>query len=458
MNKKVISKRKSFYLPIILILCAAFITLSVALVEVAIMQRKSSKTSQNKIDALGISEAGVSYYLWHLSHNNADYTDGNGAPQGGAPYGPYVHQYIDNTGKNIGSYSLLITPPVNGSTVTTVESTGTLNGSSTTRTVKAVLGIPSFSQYAVVTNNEIWFGDSENTNGPVHSNTGIHYDGTNNGIVSSANASYVPATQFGGDGHTTHNGVWGSGGPTDQWIYPVPRINFQNITADFLSLQTSAASGGKSLGKSTGLGYYIQFLANGTYNLATVTNSTLNQFSTTALVNQPAPANGIIFAADHVWVSGTVHGRYTIAAATLPAAVATYRDITITNNLVYTAKDGTDALGLAAQRDVKVGPLSPNTLEINAAMLAQNGRVYRPICWNDNCGQGIYNIRNAITVYGSIGCFNYWNWTWVNGNNVISGYRTTTQTYDQYLLYAPPPSFPLTGQYALLSWREELNP
>lgn len=456
---KITSRRRGAYLPLILMFATAFITLSVVTVQLSSWQRRANRIGQDKITSLGVSEAGVSYYLWHLAHNNKDYSDGNPQPVGNGPYGPYAHEYKDLNGNVIGQYSLSITPPTNGSTVVTVESTGTLVGSTKTRTVRALLGIPSFSQYAVVTNSEVWFGANESTNGPIHSNVGIHYDGTNNGTVSSAKATYTPSASFGGDG-AVHNGVWGNGGPKSQWLYPVPAINFQNITADLKTIEDASIAGGKHLNKSTGVGYYIKLKSDGTYDLATVNTAQFSGVTTSAFVNNPSPANGIIFAADNIWIEGTLKGRLTVAAATLPAITATNRNVTIVSNINYTVKDGSDALGLIAQKDVIVGPQSADNLEIDAAMLAQTGRIYRPFCWNDSCnGSNRLNIRNNITIYGSIGCSKYWNWTWVNGSGtVLSGYRTTNQTYDDKLQFAPPPLFPTTGSFAMLSWRELISP
>lgn len=469
MNTDHRSTKHALYLPIILVLTASFLTLSFVLAELAILNRKVTRSNQSKVSSLGVAEAGVSYYLWHLAHNNTDYTDGNANVPPASQYGPYVHTYEDALGHPIGSYSLLITPPTNGGTQVIVESTGTVNNTGKTRTVKAILGVPSFSQYSIVTSSEVWFGANESSNGPVHSNVGVHFDGTNNGPVSAANATYVPTTQFGGNGQTSHNGVWGNGGPQSQWIFPVPAVDFQSVTADFQSLKTKAQSNGIYLAKSPKLGYFIQFQSDGTYKLATVNSYSFSTLSTTALVSYPAPPNDIIYVEDNVWVEGTVRGHFTVAAATLPANPSTNRDITITNNILYTAKDGTDTLGLIAQRDIKVGPKSPDIMEIDSALLSQTGRVYRPCRWNDKTpcfqanGNGqadTYNTRTKITIYGSIACFSYWNWSWQAGVNgtIKSGYLATEQTYDTHLQFSPPPSFPITGKYALLSWRELTSP
>ena len=38
-----------------------------------------------------------------------------------------------------------------------------------------------------------------------------------------------------------------------------------------------------------------------------------------------------------------------------------------------------------------------------------------------------------------------------------SGIEHTNTNYDYNLLYAPPPSYPVTGTYNILSWREVLT-
>jgi hypothetical protein len=159
------------------------------------------------------------------------------------------------------------------------------------------------------------------------------------------------------------------------------------------------------------------------------------------------PTNGIIYIEDKIWVEGTVSGRVLVAAATLPYNPSTAPTIYIPNNIVYAAKDGTNVLGLLAQKDIVVTYHAPSTLEIDAALIAQNGSA-----------QFFYyngNVKSTLTVYGSIMSFGQWTWTWVSGGigSVISGYTTTNSNYDSNLLYNPPPGFPLSSSdYQQLNW------
>ena len=446
-----LKNQDGFLLPAIITIALGLSVLGMALATVMIADVGFTTHEQRSQSAFNIAEAGINYYLWHLAHNSTDYTDGN-TQTGSPPYGPYVHSYTDVAGNVIGTYTLYITPPSNGSTVTTVKSIGQVNGLNGTRTILAQLGIPSFANYALLTNTEVWFGPTESSNGPVQSNVGVHFDGTNNGPVESASATYTPSAQFGGDG-AVHNGVWGNGGPKSQWQFPVPSVDFASVTADLSTLKSQAQSNGVYLASSGKAGYYLNLKSNGTIDIYKVNSESGTGISTTFVRNQAAPANGIFYVSDNVWVAGTSFpGRITIASGVLPSTPSTNTSIKITGNLTYAAKDGSAAIGLISQQDIDVAQYAPTNLEIDAALLAQNGHVWFPEV------NGV--TKNSLTLYGSIATDNYWTWNWVDGNNnLISGYKTDTNTFDTHLTFAPPPQYPTTGTYSILNWREQLyNP
>jgi type II secretory pathway pseudopilin PulG len=419
-------------------------------VQVLINNARFAKFEERQSKALNVAEAGINYYLWHLSHNSTDYKDGGTTPAT-APYGPYVHNYYDNDGNYVGKYTLTITPPASGSTITTVKSVGQVPLMAGTRTVLAQIGQPSFANYALLTNTEVWFGNTESSSGPVQSNVGVHFDGTNNGPVYSASATYKPTSQFGGNG-TTKNGVWGIGGPTSQWQFPVPTISFSALTANLSTLQTQAGLGGVTLPTSTGLGYYLLLKADGTIDVYKVTNETSTTLTKTFLYNKTAPGNGIFFVNDDVWVEGTnFPGRISIVSAILPSNAGTNTSIKVVGNLTYKAKDGSVAIGLIAQKNIQVANYAPSTIEIDGALLGQNGQVFV-----DQTAP----VKTSLTFYGAIASYSTWTWNWVNGSNQITaGYTTTATNFDSNLIYAPPPQYPTTGNYSILNWREQLyNP
>lgn len=436
--------RQGSYLPIILLIAVIFIVMATSVASIAMANLKEATHNEKLVSSLEISEAGINYYIWHLSHDNKDYCDGNTC-SGSGINGPFTHQYKDFSDNVVGSYDLYITPPNAGDSVITVKSVGRLNNSKSERTVIAEIGMPSFAKYSFLTNSECWFGPGETTNGPVHSNAGVHFDGQANGIVSSSLATYKPDASFGGDGKI-HEGVWGNGGPKGFWVYPVPVVDFNKVSIDLVNLKAQAQAGGIFLDSSGSKGYYIKLQTIGTISVYRVSGVKANgQLNMTYLKDYDLPENGVVYAADNVWVDGTFNNHITIAAEiTKNGQDAT---ITIKDNLKYTAKDGSASVGLVAESDINVSQFSPDDLEIDAAMLSQKGHIWFPYVANA--------VKNNINIYGSIATNQFWTWTWTAGNNVTSGYKNTTSTYDPYLSLSPPPQFPTTGSFAILSWREE---
>jgi len=462
MIKKYPHNKKGEMLIYLLIIVSLFAVMMLPVINNLALKTKVTASTVASEQALQIAEAGINYYQWHLAHFPTDYYDGNAATS----TGPYVHTYTDLDNQTVlGKYSLTITPPSTGSTIVTIQSTGaTAAYPGVTRTITAKYGIPSLAQYSFLSNDVIWIGNNENISGLMQSNNGIRFDGTTNAAVESAKATYTcPSTQ-GSPCPATENGVWGGASQTTQsfWTYPVPSVDFSSITSSLATMENSAETSGIFLPPSNAQGYSLVFLSNGTVNIYKVTsltsnptgwdvyNNPQNQYTDynarTLLYNKAVPANGIIYIEDTTWVEGTVKGRVMVAAATLPYNPSTAPSIYIPNNLVYAAKDGTNALGLLAQNNIVVTYHAPSTIEIDAALVAQNGSAeffYYP---ND--------IKTTISIFGAIMTYGQWTWTWVDGsNNTVSGYNVTNDTYDGNLLYSPPPGFPLsTSGYQQLSW------
>jgi len=417
-------------------------------------------SSENREQALQIAEAGANYYQWHLAHFPSDYQDGTGGA------GPYVHNYVDSdTGQVLGVFSLQITPPSVGSTVVTVVSTGyTLENPNQKRTVTVRLGVPSLAQYAFLTNSSVWIGDSESVSGKLQANNGIRFDGTGNAPITSAKPSYTCPSWQGSPCPAVKPGIWGAAPASTQsfWDFPVPVVDFSSFTSDLSTMKSNAQTDGIYLPPSNAQGYSLVFNSNSTVSVYKVTslrshatgwdvnwvahNENLDYNNRALQFTQALPANGIIYIEDDTWVEGTVSGRVMVAAAKLPYNSNTAPNILIPNNILYTAKDGSVSLGLLAQKDVLATYYTPNTLEIDAAIIAQNGSIQRYYFPG--------NIKNSITTYGSLMTFGVWTWSWVNGSGtIVSGYANTNTIYDPNLLYNPPPHFPLTAEgYQQLSW------
>ncbi|OGM75488.1 hypothetical protein A2382_00310 [Candidatus Woesebacteria bacterium RIFOXYB1_FULL_38_16] len=127
-------------------------------------------------------------------------------------------------------------------------------------------------------------------------------------------------------------------------------------------------------------------------------------------------------------------------------------NIWIPNNLTYTNPNNINSLGLIAQNDIYFTRNVPNNFEINAALIAQKGRVIRHgyFWW---CEGTTNAVRNSLTINGSISSYSksYWNY----GDPLESGFTTRNINYDNNLLYTPPPYFPTTDNFTLISWKEE---
>lgn len=445
---------------------------------------RGARITEYREQSLQIAEAGIDYYRWHLAHDASDFQDGT------AISGPYIHPYYNAQGERVGEFALTITPPSPGSTIVTVTATGTMDANPLfNRAIRARLGKASFAKYAVISNNDMSIG--ADIQGPMHSNGGIYLvSGIAHNIVTSAKTTFNSTTT----GGVTKWGVYSASDPnpptafaTVTAMFPAgrqvgaPALDFDGITVDLAALKTEAQANGRYYAASGGLGYLIILQTNDTFDLYRVDTAATGGGSCTAYVwwtypSCPSAANakwsvngktligndvafpndGIIFAEDHVWVEGTINtARLTIVAATIPD-VGNRKNIIVNHDLLYTNKDGQDVIGLIAQDNFWVGVLSDNDLEIDAAIIAQNGRVSRYAY--SNCGGS--ETRANITFYGMFAS----NQRYAYGNLGsgcspgigLSGYQTSrTYVYDPYLLYGPPPSFPLTtDQYQILSWDE----
>lgn len=478
----------------------------------------------NRQKAFNIAEAGVNYYLWHLSHSPNDYKDGRTGTVSEDPelgFGPFEHNYVDDNQVTTGTYTLYIKPTSAGSTVAKVRSIGRVRGSEIIRTIDAYIGAPSFASYGVVSDSALWFGNTETASGPVHSNQGVRMDGASTADVTSANTTYTPPASLGGNG-SQQPGVWCHTSVTSpvncntrsktNWRYPVPSVDFNAISGNLCTIkrtafaanaatstlanQANACSQTPTTRTSSYLpqratngsynrarGYLVQLNTNGTYDLYHVNGENdLNSSYTSALTlaaqgaGIAIPASGVIFAEDNVWVRSnpTYHGRVTIAAGRL--ATSSNANITVADDLVYSTKNGQDAIGLVAEGQISIAIYAPPqngsfNFQVHAAMIAQSGTVNYPNVYFSNtsrCSRGWINANQTFDFYGSVATRQQWTWTWQRNTSCsdavqaapgqyISGVLNNNTQYDYNLLYAPPPSFPITSSFNILSWREVLT-
>jgi hypothetical protein len=251
-----------------------------------------------------------------------------------------------------------------------------------------------------------------------------------------------------------------------------PTIDFSGFSSDIANLKTAAQSASgfyRDVAGSGFVGYHIVLKTNDTFDLYKIntwasrgscddsgSESSSWSVGTQSLQgNYAFPTNGIIFLQDHLVIDGQINtARLTITAALLPEPSDTskYKNIIINNDVSYTNTNGTDSIGLVAQGGVMVGLISDDNLKIDGALMAQHNAVGRFYYIGDN--SCTYDTRSTLSLYGMIASYKRYGFAYTNG----TGYTNRTLNYDANLLYAPPPSFPLTSdQYQILSWQEVKN-
>jgi hypothetical protein len=499
MSINILKNKSGSILVSVIIFAAIAVTMTIGLVNWGASLLQSVRLVAAREQALQIAEAGIDYYRWHLAHAPTDYYDGTNSTS----TSPYTHDFYDKNGNLLGTYALTITPPKVGSTIVTIISKGTLASSTVSRSLKVTMAIPSFAQYATIANDVMYFGSGTVTYGPIQSNKGIHFDGVAHGPVSSALSTYVDP-----DYGTKEWAVYTTSGandpqpptplPTRADVFTVgrqlsiPAIDFSSLTANLATLKSQAQSGGIYLAQSeytysyscgtrrnprtctrttNGYGYDLKFKTNNTFDLYVVTAiETPNNYycgadytasnqtqwglwsvnSEQFVQNYTIPANGVVFLEDNAWVEGQIDGsRVSVVSAVLPdPGAASEPSININHNLLYSHTDGTDSIGLISQGNINIGYDSADYLTIDAALIAQNGRVGR-YYYNYYCGSSY--IRNTVSLYGMIATNNRYGFAYSDG----TGYTNRDINYDANLLYGPPPSFPLTSSYyTTLSWQE----
>jgi len=464
-KKKISVGKRGQAIIMAIVLPVIFISVLLAMANWASSINKISITTQNRNLAFQIAEAGINYYRWHLAHTPDDYRDGTGSP------GPYTHDYIDRDGNTVGRFVLDITPPPIGSTVVKIKSTGyTLSHPSIKRSVSLTLAKPSMAKYAWALGGDVAFGSTAEVFGLIHANGGIRFDGIAHNLVTSAQECYNDPDNNWSNSCQRGNGTWDE--KAGVWTYSggqflggkktgVSALSFASITSDLSAMRDQARDNGGFHRLGSGAqGYHITFRTDDTFDLRRVdflmpqgscSNPTWSIKTPENFIgNFPFPANGLIFLEDNIWVDGQLDtARLTIGSARFSANPSS---ILINNNITYVHSDGSEVLGLIAEKDALIGLYSDNNLIINAAVIAKSGMFGRLSYSNSNCGAT--RSRNSLTTNGMLASF-LRSGVYFSSSN---GYQSRQYNYDGNLLYAPPPSFPLTtDQYQIISWQEVQN-
>ena len=464
-------KNKGIIITYVLVFGAIFLILLGGLLGFILLQLRISAQKVAWNESLHIAEAGVNYYRWCLNNEVSQ----NCLTE---------KDYFDPAGNPIGKFSLQITPTISCGEMVQREiiSTGwTDKFPQLKRKVSVLYARTSVAKYSYILNNNVWIGEDHEIRGPYHSNGGIRMDGENQSLVTSAKENWVCTSSFGCSPCPTANGCWIEGANCvcpgvftttqnsnpDLFSFPIPSFDFTGITIDLAQMKSSAQSAGIYLPPSVdinpqGKGYHLKFKNNGTFETWVITGLSptyaysieegwhYDYFTITSeyLYNTHTipSACSAIFIEDNIWPEGIVKGKVTVASANLINPNLD-TDVILAANIDYSVKDGSDGFALIGERNVLIGPQSPNQMELRGIFVAQKGRFSR--------NHYPDNIREKLEIYGSIISSGRVETKWISGSQIVSGYLKRESYFDSNLVYSSPPFVPyISPDFVIVNWEE----
>jgi hypothetical protein len=458
----------------VLVFGAIFLIMLAGLLGFILLQLRQASQKVAWNEAIEIAEAGINYYRWCLNNE----IEGNCLTE---------KDYYDPAGKLVGKFSLQVSSAVScGQTIQNeITSTGWTNKSpEIKRKVRVLYARTSVAKYSYILNDNVWIGSDHKIRGPYHSNGGIRMDGENQSLVTSAKDTWLCTSSFGCDYLACPSSCTREGSACrcpgvftttknsnpDLFSFPVPPFDFTGLTIDLAQIKTLTQpypqkyywppvtqldSGGK--------GYHLKFLNNGnfevwiirglssTYAYSLEEDWHYDYFTITSEYRYGNPISidpscSLIFFEDNLWPEGVVKGKVTVASANLINPNLD-TDVVLPGNIDYTVKDGSDGLALIGERNVLIGPQSPNQMEIRGVFIAQKGRFSRNHYPN--------NIREKLEIYGSIISNGRVGTQWISGSQIVSGYLKRESYFDSNLVYDPPTFIPyISPDYKIVNWEE----
>ncbi len=477
-QKNLLSKKKGAILTMVLVYGSVFIMILGGLFGFIFVQYRHASQKTAWSQAMDIAEAGINYYRWCLNH--------------GLEAGCAVEKYYyDPGGVLVGKFSVEATSTVSCGQLIQREiiSTGwTDKYPEIKRKVRVLYARTSVANHSYILNDNVWIGGDHEIRGPYHSNGGIRMDGENQSTMTSAQSEWICTTSFGcgpqgfpsqgkGLGQCPSQCRWGpnkecicpgvftttDNSQPDLFDYPVLPFNFEGITVDLNKLKNAATSTGVYLPPSpSGKGYHIKFLNNGTFQawIITALSSTYAYsleegwhydyftISSEYLYNTYAIPSvcSAIFIEDNIWPEGVIKGNVVVASANLIDANKD-TDVVLPANIDYLLKDGSEGLTLIGERNILIGPQSPNLMELRGIFIAQKGRFSR--------NHYPSNIKEKLEIYGSIISNGRVGTQWTSGSSIVSGYRKRESYFDANLVYNPPSFTPYVDpDFKILHWEE----
>lgn len=504
-----------------------FLVMFIGAINLALMQLKLNKAKTAQAQALQIAEAGVNYYRWVLYHDEEHYFDTLGCDfDVDCDVGTSTYNDPFNPGSDgvKGKYHLSVrTPQKNGSSVVVVSATGWSDEYPKVKKILEVgIGKKSWSAYSILSNSNLEINTGYDIYGEIHSNAGVRVDGVAHNLVTSSLKKYFDKNHCGAEEYGVHSHTYevndGCDCPTDpndcdsteryddaQFLagdmpnnypnvfragrsFPVPPVSF-NVLNDHLSGMISMAADtdgqiidpsilGCDADSTCSEGFRI-ILNNNNFSVDKVESTNCDGYAynqTHSYGNIDYPANGLVLVRgrDKVWIEGNLDDTRVTIMAFNGAIDEGNTDIIITNNIIYAHDNGSEALGLIAQRNILVDKcISGNDLQVDAAMITKKGEIL---------ANYVDPVKNNLQIYGSIatyGGFSFyenisktcscwklcclWNCPDPCGSGTscgsydcseVNGYSDVDINYDPNLTFNPPPHYPTTGEYSFISWNE----
>jgi hypothetical protein len=454
--------QKGIIITYVLVFGAIFLLLLSGLLGFILLQLRQSSQRVAWNEAFHAAEAGIQYYRWCLNNE----VEANCSTE---------KEYTDPAGNPIGRFALTITSATScGETIQkTINSRGwTYNFPDVEREVSVLYARTSVAQYAYLLNDNVWAGADREIRGLYHSNGGIRMDGENQSLVTSAKETWLCTESFGCDPPEEKPGVFTTtdNSNPDLFEFPVTPFDFEGITIDLAQIKDITDDYPQQYYwppvtdiNPEGEGYHIKFKNDGTFEVWIITelDATLAysleegwhydyfiideeyQYGDPIAID---PDCSLIFVEDNLWLEGEVKGKVTIASANLIEPTED-TEVVLPGNINYTTLAGTDGLAVIGERNVLIGPQSPDNMELRGIFVAQKGHF----------GRNHYpdNIKEKLEIYGSIVSNGRVGTKWSSGGQIVSGYLKRENYIDSNLIYSPPPFVPYADpEFKLVGWEE----
>jgi len=449
---------KGIIISYVLVFGAIFLLLLSSLLGFVLLQLRQANQKVSWHEALQAAEAGINYYRWCLNNEVEDNCF-------------LEKDYFDVDGNLIGHFSLERSLQENcGQSVQNIiTSTGqTAKYPEIKRKVRVIYAKPSVAQLSYVLNDNVWIGSDHEIRGPYHSNGGIRMDGENQSMVTSAKETWTCTQSFGCNPSQEKPGVFTTAnGDENLFDFPVPPFNFEGLAIDLSQMKTVSQASGIYLPPSVTLdpladGYHLKFKNDGSVEVWLITNLSSTYaysleenwhydyftISNEYLYNTYSVpfACSAIFIEDNIWAEGQVKGKITVASANLIDANLD-TSVVLPGFIEYTTLDGSDGLVLLGEKNILIGPQSPNNMELRGIFIAQKGRFSR--------NHYPSNIKDKLEISGSIISNGRVGTQWTSGGQIVSGYLERESYFDSNLIYNPPPFVPYTDpEFKIIDWEE----